>query len=100
MKIIRDENPLWKKYRINQNQRKFIEEYLKCLNGTQAYMIAYPDASYKTACVNSSKLLSKKHIKEEFERRFEESLNSDFPQAEEAEIEHKIIHVTIAKSDG
>ena len=91
-------HPLWEKYKINQNQRKFIEEYLKSCNATQAYMIAYPDASRRTAEVNSGKLLAKKHIKEEFERRFEESLNSAAP--EEVETKHKVIHVTIDKRGG
>lgn len=90
-------HPLWEKYKINQNQRKFIEEYLKSCNATQAYMIAYPDASRRTAEVNSGKLLAKKHIKEEFDRRFEESLKSDFSEAQEAETEQKVKYVTVHK---
>ena len=81
----------------NQNQRKFIEEYLKYLNATQAYLIAYPNAGYKTARVNSCKLLARKDIKEEVERRLEENLNFDFPAADEAEAEHKVIFVTVRK---
>lgn len=48
----------------------FIEAYLGCLNGTQAYQEAYPGVDYNTASVNASKLLRNTKIKAELEKRF------------------------------
>lgn len=56
--------------------QKFIEEYLVCFNGTLAYQLTYPDATYETAMANSSALLRNTKIKAELERRFSERMMS------------------------
>jgi phage terminase small subunit len=61
-----------KREELTTRQLAFIDEYLICMNGTQAYMTAYPKASYDTARANSSKLLVNASIKAEIERRMEE----------------------------
>ena len=52
----------------------FIEEYLVCMNGTQAWQLAYPDASYDVAASSSSRLLRNVKIRAELERRFGEQV--------------------------
>ena len=39
-------------------QRRFVEEYLTDLNGTRAYRVAYPGASYAAARTNAGRLLT------------------------------------------
>ena len=39
-------------------QRRFVEEYLIDLNGTRAYRVAYPGASYAAARTNAGRLLA------------------------------------------
>ncbi len=39
-------------------QRRFVEEYLIDLNGTRAYRVAYPSASYAAARTNAGRLLA------------------------------------------
>lgn len=51
-----EEKPLSKKH------LKFINEYLTCWNGTQAYMRVYPKAQYQSAMVGASDLLSNPKI--------------------------------------
>jgi phage terminase small subunit len=48
---------------------QFIKEYLKCLNGTRAYMKVYPDATYETARTNASVLLSNANVQKEIKER-------------------------------
>ena len=48
---------------LNDRQIKFCEEYLKELNGTKAYMTAYPDVSAETAGANASYLLGNTRVK-------------------------------------
>ena len=51
--------------KINQKQIVFINEYLtNGLNALQAYLIAYPNASYATAHTNSANLLAKTSIRQ------------------------------------
>lgn len=53
---------------LTDKQKEFIVEYLKTRNGTQAYMKAYPDASYRTADVGSRALLDDPRIRSEIAR--------------------------------
>jgi len=39
-------------------QRRFVDEYLTDLNGTRAYRVAYPGASYAAARTNAGRLLA------------------------------------------
>ncbi len=48
----KEEKPLKPEWKI------FAEQYVIDWNGTRAYQIAYPDASYDTARANQSKLLA------------------------------------------
>ena len=48
--------------KINDKQKRFIEEYLISGNGTQSYMKAYPSATKRTAQENSFKLLNNTDI--------------------------------------
>ena len=49
---------------MNQKHLLFIQNYLIDGNGTQAYLKAYPNATYETAYVNASKLLRNPKVKE------------------------------------
>lgn len=51
---------------------KFIDAYLECLNGTQAWQDVHPEASYAVASQSASRLLRNVKIKAELERRFSE----------------------------
>lgn len=48
---------------LNDRQIKFCEEYLKELNGTKAYMTAYPDVSFDSARASSAETLAKPSVK-------------------------------------
>jgi phage terminase small subunit len=51
--------------RLIIKHKLFVKNYIKHFsNGTRAYMDTYPDASYQTAKVNSSKLLSNFNIRQ------------------------------------
>ena len=43
---------------VTEAQRRFVEEYLIDLNGTRAYRVAYPGASYAAARTNAGRLLA------------------------------------------
>lgn len=47
---------------LTELQMKFVQEYVKDYNGKRAYMRSHPDASEKTAEVESSKLLKREDI--------------------------------------
>ena len=48
---------------LNNKHKIFCREYVKNgLNGTKAYMKAYPDCTEETARINASKLLTKTNI--------------------------------------
>jgi phage terminase small subunit len=57
---------------LNAKQLAFIDEYLTCMNATQAYMNAYPKSTYATANANRSKLLANTSIKSEIDKRMKE----------------------------
>lgn len=58
--------------KLTKAQEVFIDEYLLCLNATDAYLKAYPKVSRETAATNGSRLLRNAQIREEIERRFAE----------------------------
>jgi phage terminase small subunit len=47
---------------LSKKHQKFVNEYLRCWNGTRAYMAVYPNASYETARANASTLLAETNI--------------------------------------
>ena len=47
---------------LSRKHEKFINEYLKCWNGTRAYMRVYPKAAYMSAAANASDLLKNPNI--------------------------------------
>ena len=59
-------------YFLNERQKRFINEYIKDLNGTRAYRKVYQCKNDETAAVNASKLLSNPKAKEYLEIRLKE----------------------------
>ena len=43
---------------VTEAHRRFVDEYLTDLNGTRAYRVAYPGASYAAARTNAGRLLA------------------------------------------
>ena len=54
---------------LSRKHRLFVDEYLRILNGTRAYMAVYPSASYESAGVQASRLLGTPKIKDAVEAR-------------------------------
>ncbi|MGQ2226032.1 terminase small subunit [Fructobacillus fructosus] len=52
---------------LNDKQKRFVSEYVRLANATQAYINAY-DVTYETAMANSYKLLRNTQIKSEIKR--------------------------------
>jgi len=61
-----------KKNKLTKAQEVFIDEYLLCLNATEAYSRAYPNAKRTSANANGQKLLLNTTIKAQIETRFKE----------------------------
>lgn len=49
---------------LSKKHQRFVDEWLKCFNGTKAYQVVYPSASYDTARANAAKLLADTSIAE------------------------------------
>ena len=60
------------KPKLTKAQEVFIDEYLLCLNATEAYSRAYPKAKRTSAGANGHELLKNTEIKAEIDRRFAE----------------------------
>jgi phage terminase small subunit len=65
---------------LSKKHQRFIAEYLKCFNGTRAYMAVYPKASTETARANASDLLSNTNVSE----AIQDKLNAVQMSADEA----------------
>lgn len=48
---------------LSKKHKAFAEHYLKCFNGTQAYLLVYPKSSYESARSTASELLTKPNVK-------------------------------------
>ena len=48
---------------LSKKHKAFAEHYLKLFNGTQAYLLVYPKASYEAARTSASELLAKPNVK-------------------------------------
>lgn len=59
-------------YFLNERQKRFINEYIKDLNGTRAYRKVYQCKNDETAAVNASKLLSNPKAKEYLEMKLKD----------------------------
>ena len=53
---------------LSKKHQRFVAEYLKCFNGTRAYMAVYKNASYETAMANASDLLRITKISDEIDK--------------------------------
>lgn len=73
---------------LNNKQLAFVEEYLaNGMNGTQAYLKAYPTASYKTSEANSARLLTNAKIQKVIQaKQLETSLRNDYCKDESVSI--------------
>ena len=58
---------------LSKKHEKFINEYLKCWNGTRAYMRVYPKSSYESAMARASELLGNIKISETISARMNEA---------------------------
>ncbi len=58
---------------LSRKHEKFINEYLKCWNGTRAYMRVYPKAAYDSARAKASELLANDNIKAVITERMNEA---------------------------
>ena len=47
---------------LTESQKVFCNEYILDYNGTRSYQVAYPDASYDSAKVNASRLLTNDNV--------------------------------------
>lgn len=61
---------------LSSKHQHFVNEYLKCWNGTQAYLAAYPNVTYETASVNASDLLRNTKVSSAIQARIEENAMS------------------------
>ena len=54
---------------LNTKQQVFVSEYLKCFNGTDAYLKAYPKVKHDSARAAAARLLAEVSVKAEIESR-------------------------------
>lgn len=65
---------------LSKKHQRFVAEYLKCFNGTRAYMAVYKKASYESARANAARLLTIDSIS----KVIDSAKNSVLMQADEA----------------
>ena len=58
---------------LSKKHQKFVDEYLLCFNGTEAYSRTYPKANRDSARANAAKLLANTSISEEIQARLNEA---------------------------
>ena len=68
---------------MTEKQQLFALEYIKDLNATRAYQVAYPKASYETANVNGIKLLGNTSIKAFIDAKLDEIKSEKIADATE-----------------
>ena len=54
---------------LSKNHQRFVAEYLKCFNQTEAYMKVYPRSSYEAGRANSVRLIAKDNIRAAIEEQ-------------------------------
>ena len=60
------------KPKLTKAQEVFIDEYLKCFNGTEAYSRAYPNSKRTSARASAADLLANPNISEAIQSRLDE----------------------------
>lgn len=69
---------------MTDKQRIFADEYLKDLNGTRAYKVAYPNVKKDTtAATNAGRLLRKAEVKNYIDKQLEKMHNERTADAQE-----------------
>jgi phage terminase small subunit len=58
---------------ISPKHQKFVDEYVKCWNGTQAYKVVYPKCTTETASANAADLLRNTKVQDYLKSRLAES---------------------------
>lgn len=58
---------------LSKKHQKFVDEYLRCWNGTRAYMRVYRNSSYDSARANAPKLLANDSIAQTISERMNEA---------------------------
>lgn len=69
---------------MTRNQRVFCDEYLKDLNGTRAYKVAYKNVTKdETAAANASRLLRNAKVKKYIDKKLDEMSSARIADAKE-----------------
>lgn len=71
------------KKKLTPKQQKFVQEYIKLGNATQAYLAAGYICNYKTATVKSSLLVAKDNVREEITKIRNEEFKKNVATSEE-----------------
>lgn len=71
------------KKKLTPKQQKFVQEYIKLGNATQAYIAAGYICNYKTATVKSSLLVAKDSVREEITKIRNEEFKKNVATSEE-----------------
>lgn len=91
--IAKEVNDVLDNTELNDKQRLFCLNYIKCFNATKAYLKAYECDEY-SARVNGSRLLTKDSVKAEIYRLKQEKLNQTF--LEPSDIFQKYMDIAFA----
>lgn len=68
---------------LNARQQRFVEEYIKNLNATESYMIAYCTNNNSTARTNGSKLLANPNIRKAIDEELKKIRSKNIADATE-----------------
>ena len=80
---------------MTDKQQIFADEYLKDLNGTRAYKVAYPSVKKdETARANASRLLTNANVKKYIDEQLEKMHNDRTADAQEV-LEYLSLHFNL-----
>lgn len=96
---------------LNKKHQRFVDEYLKCFNATQAYLRVYPNSTRDAARANAARLLATDNIKAEVQGRLDEAhmsadealkLLADIGRGDIGELldNNGLLDIRLAKSSG
>lgn len=57
---------------LSKKHRRFVNEYLKCFNQTEAYLKVYPTSTYDAARAHAARLVTNGNVREEIEKTLAE----------------------------
>jgi terminase small subunit-like protein len=57
---------------LSKKHQRFVDEYLKCFNATQAYLVVYPSSTRDAARANAARLIATDSVKAEITTRLAE----------------------------